>query len=194
METKVNVEQAIRELQEGNARYCENRRIYPRQSTERLGEVSAKQSPFAVILGCSDSRVPPEILFDQGIGDLFVIRVAGNVADKTVLGSIEYAADHLNVPLIVVLGHGCCGAVQAACKGGTVEGHVGTIIEALKPAMEKASCRGGDMVENTVLENIACVVSQIETSDVIAELMKAGQLKVVGARYDLECGKVEFHL
>jgi carbonic anhydrase len=75
-----------------------------------------------------------------------------------------------------------------------VEGHVGTIIEALKPAMEKASCRGGDMVENTVLENIACVVSQIETSDVIAELMKAGQLKVVGARYDLECGKVEFHL
>ncbi|OPY69730.1 MAG: Carbonic anhydrase [Syntrophorhabdaceae bacterium PtaU1.Bin034] len=184
---------ALQRLLDGNGRYVAGRSTHPNQGTERRAQVVSGQNPFAVILGCSDSRVPPEILFDQGIGDLFIIRVAGNIADPTVLGSIEYAVEHLSVPLVIVLGHAKCGAVQAAVKGGTAEGHVQVLIKAIQPAVEKAAAEnGGDMVEKTVIENVSLVVSQIKSSPpILSKMVGDGRVKVVGARYDLESGRVE---
>jgi carbonic anhydrase len=121
-------------LEEGNRRAASNHSTHPHASSARRGEVAQSQSPFAVIVSCSDSRVPPELLFDQGYGDLFVIRIAGNVVEDTALGSIEYAVEHLGAKLLVVLGHERCGAVKATVDGGEAPGHIGSIVNAIKPA------------------------------------------------------------
>jgi carbonic anhydrase len=131
-------DQALQELMNGNKRYVAAELAHPNQTAARRAEVAKGQDPFAIIVGCSDSRVPPEIIFDQGLGDLFVTRVAGNIVDDVVLGSIEYAAEHLGVPLIVVLGHKRCGAVEAAAKGGDAPVHIRSLVEAIKPAIKKA--------------------------------------------------------
>jgi carbonic anhydrase len=153
--------------------------------------VANGQRPFAVIVSCSDSRVPPEIIFDQGIGNLFVVRCAGNIVDDAGLGSIEYAAEHLHVSLIVVLGHERCGAVEAAVKGGEAPGHIKSLVEAIRPAVEKVKGRPGDLAENAMRGNVKLVVDHLKASKPILEhLVHKGTLSVIGARYDLDDGHV----
>ena len=188
----ISVDEVLNRLLEGNTRYMSGRSIHPNQGSERREEVQRGQMPFAVILGCSDSRVPPEIIFDQGIGDLFVIRVAGNVVDDAVLGSIEYAVEHLGVRLIVVLGHQRCGAVLAALKGGEAHGHIAALVEAISPAIHEARNQPGDLVENTVRAGVRRFVSQISGArPVLSELTRNGKVEVVGAYYWLDGGNVE---
>lgn len=187
----LNGEQALLKLKEGNERFVSKRCIHPNQSAERQAEVVKGQHPFAAILGCSDSRVPPEILFDQGVGDLFIIRVAGNILSEEILGTIEYAAEHLGIPLVLVLGHQKCGAVQAAVSGGGVPGKIQRLVEALQPALTKAKSLSGDLVENTVRANVELVVDLLKKSNpIMTELIHAGKIKVVGGYYSLETGRV----
>jgi len=189
---KTKGDQALLLLQNGNKRFVAQKRIFPHQSLERRTEVTGGQHPFAVILGCSDSRVPPEIIFDQGIGDLFVIRVAGNIIDDMVMGSMEYAVEHLHVPLILVLGHQRCGAVEAALKEGKAPGHVNGLLEAIKPAVEKAKSLAGDILDNAVRAHLERMVAQLKSAEpILAEGVKRGELKIIGGYYHLENGQVE---
>lgn len=186
-------DQALNKLVSGNKRYVDSTLSHPHQTASRRSELAAGQHPFAIILGCADSRVAPEIIFDQGLGDLFVIRVAGNIVDDAILGSIEYAAEHLHTPLMVVLGHSNCGAVGATVAGGELEGHLPSLAEAIQPAVEQARGQEGDLLDNAVRANANMVAEQVKASEpVLAHLVKAGKLKVVAARYDLDSGKVDF--
>lgn len=190
--SNVTAEKALKMLTEGNQRYIEKKLSHPHQTAERILEVAKAQHPFAAILGCADSRVVPEIIFDQGIGDLFVQRVAGNIVDDAIAGSIEYAVEELGVPLLIVLGHERCGAVTAALKGGQVPGHISTLIDAIKPVVEKTKSQPGDMVDNVVRANVKFVVEKLSSyDDVVSQLVKSGKLKIVGGRYDLDTGKVD---
>jgi len=185
-------DQALARLQAGNARFVSGQMTHPHQTPGRRNELIRSQQPFATVLTCSDSRVPPEILFDQGLGDIFVIRNAGNIADEIVLGSIEYAAAHLHTPLILVLGHAKCGAVAATASGAQLDGHLPAIAAAIQPAVVKAKTMPGDLVDNAVRENAKLVAKQIETSmPILAPLVAAGTLKVLPARYDFATGKVD---
>ncbi|MBC8368185.1 carbonic anhydrase [bacterium] len=187
-ETAMTWQGALEKLKAGNRRYIESRFKHPNKSVERREELLDGQNPFAVVLGCSDSRVPPEILFDRGQGDLFVIRVAGNVLDDIVLGSVEYAALHLDTPLVIVLGHSQCGAVAAACAGGELEGHLPFIAEALQPALVDL----GDEPHAAERSNARYVAAQLESSGKrFAELATVGNLKILPAFFDLETGLVE---
>jgi carbonic anhydrase len=164
----------------------------PSRTAKRRKEVAKGQHPFAVVVGCSDSRVPPEIVFNQGYGDLFVIRTAGNVVDDVAMGSIEYAIEHLGVNLIMVLGHERCGAVDAALQGGEAHGHIGALVGPIKPAIEKSKGQPGDPLDNAVRANIQRVVAQLKAAGpILSEKAKKGELKIVGARYDLETGDVD---
>jgi carbonic anhydrase len=179
-------------LVDGNKRYTVGKLMHPNQTRVRRGEVADGQHPFAIVLGCSDSRVPPEVIFDQGLGDLFVVRVAGNIADDAVLGSIEYAAEHLHVTLIMVLGHSSCGAVAATIKGGELAGHLPGIVDAIRPAVEKAKGQQGDAVSNAAKANVQIVVDQLRScKPVLAPLVRSGDLKVAAAFYDIGSGQVE---
>ncbi|MEG4515353.1 MULTISPECIES: carbonic anhydrase [unclassified Microcoleus] len=183
---------ALKKLMEGNQRYMEQKRTFPDQARSRVVEVAQGQHPFATILACSDSRVTPEIIFDQGLGDLFDIRVAGNFLDDVVLGNIEYATLELGVPLLVILGHERCGAVQAALDGKAVPGHISTLVAAIKPAVDSTKGQTGDAWDNAVRANVKMNVDKLQSSSpILAEAVKAGKLKVVGGRYDLDSGKVE---
>ena len=180
-------------LKEGNRRFVEGRMLHDHQDMQRLVEVAKGQHPIAIIVGCSDSRVTPEIIFDQGLGDLFVVRVAGNVVDDHALGSIEYAAEHLHTSLIVVLGHDRCGAVQAAISGDDAPGHIQSIVESIRPAVDAAKSEPGDLLDNAIDQNVRRVVKQLQTSQPILQpQIQAGQLQVVGARYLLDSGAVRF--
>src|SRR5437763_742482 len=159
--------EAISKLKEGNARYTSGNLQHPGQTTERRTELVKTQHPFATILSCSDSRVPPEIVFDQGLGDLFVVRVAGNIADDAALASMEYAIEHLGPRLIVGLGHERCGAVDAAVKGGEAPGHLGSLITAIAPAVASSKGKPGDRLDNAVRANVARVVEQLRSSEPI---------------------------
>jgi carbonic anhydrase len=184
-------ERFVKKLLDGNRRYVDGTPSHPNQTFERRQHVANGQHPFAVIVSCSDSRVPPEIIFDQGIGDLFVVRVAGNVIDDTGVGSIEYAAEHLHVSVIVVLGHERCGAVEAAVKGGEAPGHIKSLVEAIRPAVENAKGRPGDLAENAMRGNVKLAVDHLKASKPILEhLVHKGTLSVIGARYDLDDGQV----
>lgn len=185
-------DQALATLMAGNKQYAAAKLNHPNQTVKRREELVKGQHPFAVILSCSDSRVPPEVIFDQGLGDLFIIRVAGNVVDDIALGSIEYAAEHLGTPLVMVLGHEKCGAITATVEGGKAPGHIDAVVQALKPAVEKVKDQPGDKVENAVKANIGLIVEQLKISKpILAELVKEGKLKIVGARYDLDTGLVD---
>ena len=187
-----NAAEAAGMLFAGNRRYVAGEMKHPGQSAKRRAEVAGGQAPFAVVLGCSDSRVPPEIIFDAGLGDLFVIRVAGNIIDDVVLGSIEYAAARLGTPLVVVLGHASCGAVTAAVAGGDAEGHLPSVMSAIRPAVEKAACRPGDVTDHAIRANARLVVEQMtERSPVLAGRVRAGMLQIIAAYYDLATGCVE---
>ncbi len=187
----VDSKAALPKLIDGNKRFAESKAEHINQSAERRTELAKGQKPFAVIVTCSDSRVPPEIIFDQGLGDLFVIRTAGNIVDDIGLGSVEYAVEHLGVRLIVVLGHERCGAVDATVKGGEAPGHIAKLIEEIKPAVEKAKKQPGDLLDNAILSNINMVVKQLQDSEpILKEFVHSKNLIVVGARYDLDDGVV----
>ena len=186
------VDAALRTLLEGNQRFSSGKPLHPAQSLARLAETRQTQHPIAAVLGCPDSRVPPEIVFDQGLGDLFVVRDAGNVVDPDVLGSLEYAVDHLHVPLVLVLGHKGCGAVAAALKP-EGQGHllnlVTKIAGGLKTITEKDPARRFDQA---IHANVLRWVREIAASrPILAERVRAGTIEVVGALYDLESGGVE---
>ncbi len=189
------INEALQKLINGNERFADSKSINPNQTIERRNEVLQGQNPFAVIVGCSDSRVPPEIIFDQGIGDLFIIRTAGNIVDDVALGSIEYAVDHLGTPIVVVLGHGKCGAVTATVQGGEAHGHIGSIVKTILPAVEKAKTQSGDLTNNSIKANVGLVVDTIKSAKpIITAALEQGKVKVVGAYYDIESGEVEFIL
>lgn len=192
-QAKVAAESALRKLREGNERYVTDNSAHPRQGRDRRQEVASGQKPFAIVVSCADSRVPPEILFDQGLGDLFVIRVAGQVADDATLGSIEYAVEHLDVPLIVVLGHERCGAVDAACKKAQADNHVRHLVEAIMPAVVAAQKQDGNLLANAVNANVDRVVDGLRSSwPTLATRVREGRLQVVGGVYDLDIGLVLF--
>ena len=192
--TKDNLtgDEAIDTLMAGNRRYVFARQTHPNQMPERRAELMDGQHPFAVILGCADSRVPPEVIFDQGLGDLFVVRVAGNIIDDVVLGSIEYAASHLHTPLIMVLGHSQCGAIGATVSGGDLEGHIPSLAEAIQPALDGLQSQTGNLVDNTAKANAKRVSEKLKQSaPVLSDLVKENHLKIVASFYDLDTGLVE---
>lgn len=175
----------------GNARYVNSKMIHPDISEARRKELAKEQHPFAVIVSCSDSRVPPELIFDQGLGDLFVIRTAGEVVDDIALASIEYAVEHLDVKLVVVMGHQRCGAVDAAVKGGKLPPHLNALVDAIMPAVKKAKKEKGDLLDNAVRENVNMIVDKLKHSKpILHEFVEEKDLHVVGAYYSLSDGKV----
>jgi len=190
-EEKVTADSALAELKSGNAHHVEHRYQHPHATVNRRRQLASGQNPHAEILSCSDSRVPPELIFDVGLGDLFVVRVAGNVVANTELGSLEYGAEHLHIPLLVVLGHQHCGAVTAAVEGGEAGGHINALVNLLVPAVQKSRGLPGDAVENAVKANVEMVVKQLRTSTpILSHLASQGKLRVVGAVYSLDTGKV----
>lgn len=188
----ITPEQALARLVEGNKRYTSSHLSHPHESAEWRHSLSKEQHPYATILACADSRVPPELLFDAGLGDLFVVRVAGNIASDAVLGSIEYAAEHLGTSLILVMGHESCGAVQAAIGGGEPKTHIERLTRAIDPAVARARKEKGDLIANAVRLNVELVVEQLRTSKpILADLAVKGKIKVAGAVYDLDSGVVK---
>ncbi|HJV34354.1 carbonic anhydrase, partial [Geomonas sp.] len=194
----VTADQALQKLMDGNARYVESKLgTCAATDASARAKLATSQHPYAIILSCSDSRVPPELIFDQSLGEVFVVRVAGNVADPIVLGSIEYAAEHLGSPLIMVLGHERCGAVTASVKAkGKPEGNIGAIVKAIEPSAKKAkkTCKGKsteEIVECAVSLNAKAVAADLtKKSKVLAHELKEGKIKIVAAKYDLDDGKV----
>jgi carbonic anhydrase len=191
--TGMTADQAMKNLLEGNDRFVSGNVVHPDQSiAERRAELVSAQHPFAVVVTCSDSRIPPEIVFDQGLGDIFVVRTAGEVMDNVTLGTIEYAVDHLNVPLVLVLGHDGCGAVEAAVSGGEAPGHIADLVKAIKPAVETAKGMKGDLLNNSIDVNTQNIVEELKSSQpILNPAVEAGRLKIVGARYHLDSGAVK---
>jgi carbonic anhydrase len=196
--TVTNPDQALNNLLEGNRRYVSGNPEQPGRDNVRRAEQAEGQTPYAVILGCADSRVPPEIIFDEGIGDLFPVRVAGNTSPAdVVLGTIEYGVAVLNCKVIMVLGHQQCGAVKAAIdkvtKGKDVPGHIGGVVDPIVPAVEAVKATPADqLLEAAIKENVRQTVSRLQSSQpILAPLVQSGKLKVVGAEYALHTGRVD---
>jgi carbonic anhydrase len=188
---KITADSVLAELKTGNKHHVTHRYQHPHETVDRQRQLVSGQHPHAEILSCSDSRVPPEIVFDQGLGDLFIIRVAGNVASDVEIGSLEYGAEHLHIPLLVVLGHESCGAVTAAVQGDLPEGHIAALVDLIKPAVEKTRGMPGDPVANAVRLNVEMVVKQLRSSNpILSELVAHGKLRIVGAVYSIETGSV----
>ncbi|MEH1917304.1 carbonic anhydrase [Nostoc sp.] len=181
---------ALQKLIEGNQRFVDHHPQYPDQSELRLHEVAQAQHPFATILSCADSRVPAEIVFDQGIGDIFDVRIAGNIATHEAIGSIEYAVVLLGSPLLMVMGHERCGAVTAAVQNESLPGDISTFVKAIKPALKKVKDQPGDAVENAVVANVQYQIERLKRSQLLSEQVQSGKLKIVGGRYDLDTGRV----
>jgi carbonic anhydrase len=193
-ETSVAPAEALLRLKAGNQRFISGKLHHPHQNSERRKELAAGQAPFAIVLGCSDSRIPPEVVFDQGLGDLFVVRVAGNVINDEGLGSIEYAVEHLGARLIIVLGHERCGAVKAAketiAAGEQAPAHIASLVTAIKPAVEATV---NSDLETTVKANVKDVVQALRSSaPVLKPKIDSNELSVVGAYYSLDTGSVAF--
>ncbi len=194
----VTADQALADLLAGNHRFLSGNRTSPRGKPEEFRTLAHGQFPEAVIVCCADSRVAPEILFDVGVGDIFVIRVAGNVIDgagASVKGSIEYAVAELKVPLIVVLGHSGCGAVKAAIQHiddkDSLPGAINGLVELIKPAVTKSKALPGDALENAIRQNVKNGVTRLQSLEpILAPRVKDGTLKVVGGVYDLQTGSV----
>ncbi len=183
-------ESALERLKEGNERYQECKLLHPNRCQESRNASLQGQKPFAAILGCSDSRVSPEIVFDQGIGDLFVVRVAGNVAGGIELDSLDYAADVLGCSIILVLGHQNCGAVEAVIQG--KQALIEDVAALIEPSYQAVKNKAGNRNENLVKANVRAMVERIKESDNIRQLMKDGKITVIGGYYHLESGEVEF--
>ncbi len=191
-------DEALKRLLAGNERFVKGQPASPRRSPEEFTVLAAAQYPEAVIVSCADSRVAPELLFDVGVGDIFVVRVAGNVVDGagiTVKGSIEYAVAELHVPLIFVLGHSSCGAVKAAIQHinakDTLPGSIDGLVELIKPAVKKSQGMPGDLLTNAIAMNVRVGMERLNSSQaILAPKIKEGKLKVVGGVYDLKTGSV----
>jgi len=186
----VDAESALAKLQAGNKRYTSNSVSSGKPTSKARTATAQGQHPFAIVVGCADSRTSPEIVFDQNLGDLFVIRTAGNLVDDYAMGSIEYAVEHLGARLIVVLGHERCGAVKAAVGAANAPGHVGSIVRDIRPAVNAVSKYPGDVLVNAINENVYRVADKICRKAVLGD--KAPSVRVVRAVYDLDSGKVEF--
>lgn len=197
-EQSMSPDEALEILKTGNRAFLAGKVNPEAASAERRLEIARGQHPFAVLVGCSDSRVSPEILFERQLGELFTVRNAGNtVEDFSALGSIEYAVLELSVPLILVLGHEKCGAVAAAVSIVTENtefpGSIGAMVEPILPAVLAVRDQPGDLLDNAVRENVRRIVARLKTSDTLLNgPMAEGRLKIVGARYDLDTGEVDF--
>jgi carbonic anhydrase len=183
-------DEALQSLIDGNQRFVARKRRNPNQTPTRLLEVAKGQKPFASILGCADSRVPAEIVFDQGFGDLFVCRVAGNIATSEEIGSLEFGSLVLGSKVIMVLGHKKCGAVDATIKGAQVPGHISSLLDAIQLGVERSKNVPGNPLENACKANILVQVEKLKASTVLSQLIDAKKLTIVGAYYDLDNGKV----
>lgn len=181
---------ALQKLMEGNQRFVQHQPQYPDQTAARLQEVAQAQHPFATVLSCADSRVPAEIIFDQGIGDIFDVRIAGNISTPESLGSIEYAVVLLGTPVLMVLGHERCGAVTAAVQNESLPGEIGSFVKAILPAVERIKDQAGDTINNAVTANVQYQIEQLKRSPLLTERLQSGKLKIVGGRYDLDTGTV----
>lgn len=192
----VTPDEALARLEEGNARYRSDAQAGPRRDGGRRAETALGQKPFAVVLSCSDSRVPPEIVFDQGLGDLFVVRVAGNVAGGDEIASIEYGTGHLGAPLIVVMGHSACGAVTAVVEGAHASGNLAGLLHPIIPAAERArkanpGASGAPLIAAAIEANVwVSIENLLGGSDELRALVSSGNVRVVGALYDLASGQV----
>lgn len=194
----VGADEAVRMLKAGNERFVSGQMTHPRLDAARRGETATGQKPFATVIGCSDSRDVVEQLFDQGIGDLFVIRVAGNPSHQDVVGTAEYGAEHLGTQLLVMLGHTKCGAVTAAVAGEKVGGNIDALIAPILPAVATAkkdfpNLSGGELVEKAIIANVWQSIDDLfKQSPILRGLTKEGKLKVVGAVYDVASGQVKW--
>lgn len=176
--------EALSRLMEGNDHYVNDQLTHPNHTSDRRDEIAAGQAPFATIVGCSDSRVSPEIIFDQGLGDLFIVRVAGNVVGPVELDSVEYSTKVLGASLVLVMGHESCGAVTAVMKGQTAD------IEAVANLIEPA-IQGSKTAEDAIKANVRSIVANLKKTPVIKKLMAAKKVDCVGAYYHLGSGVVE---
>jgi carbonic anhydrase len=185
-------------LKDGNHRFVTGKPIHPHAAAERRMETANGQHPYATILTCSDSRVPAEIVFDEGIGDLFVVRVAGNVCNVDETGTIEYGTDHLGTPILVVLGHTMCGAVTAVVTKAELHGSIPQLVSRIKPAAQKAQAEhpalhGKDLVPAAIEANVwQAIEDLLKRSEMTRKRVKEGKLTIVGALYDIESGKVKW--
>lgn len=190
----VSPDEALARLMQGNQRFVKGAPLHGDDTPARRAELAAGQKPFAAVLACADSRVPPELLFDQGLGDIFTVRVAGNVAGTPEQGSLEYAAEHLGTPMIMVLGHTGCGAIGAAASGTRASGALGALLKQVEPAVKAAKARGakGDEVaRGAVEENVRLnAMALLRGNPVIRKLAAEGKLKVSAAVYDISTGEV----
>jgi carbonic anhydrase len=186
----VSPETALARLKAGNARFVAHPVSAEKPTAARRAETAQTQHPFAIIVGCADSRTAPELVFDQNIGDLFVVRTAGNLVDDYGLGSIEYAVDHLGTRLIVVLGHERCGAVKAAVASGTAPGHVNSLVRAIQPAVAAAKTEKGDPLANAVKANARLTAEKIGKEAELGE--HKSEVRIVTGYYDLDTGVVEW--
>ena len=189
---QISPDTALKMLKEGNSRFVQNKMI-SRDLQGQVTDTSTGQFPFAAILSCIDSRVPAEIVFDQGIGDIFSARVAGNIVNEDVLGSIEYACKVAGSKLVVVMGHTKCGAVTAACKNVEL-GNITALLSKIKPAVEKCS-KGIEMdaeaIEEVAIQNVLLSIENIcKESPILAEMEKEAQIKIVGAIYNVSSGEI----
>lgn len=184
-------EEVVEMLLQGNKRFVSGSLIHPNHCEESRQSVMHQQEPIATVLTCADSRVPPVDIFDQGIGDLFVVRVAGNIIGDHTLGSIEYAVAHLHTPLIIVMGHSSCGAITAVASGANLGGHMATLAPPIQTAIKNIKDVEGDLITNASKE-VACQIARsIETSEpIIADFVADGTVKVIAAYYDLQSGIV----
>jgi len=192
-ETMPTPDAVLSELKAGNEHHQRHQCAHPHETAARQRELVSEQHPHAMVLACADSRVPPEVVFDQGLGDLFTVRVAGNIVDDAVTASFEYAVEHLHTPLLVVMGHQSCGAVTAAAQAGEAPGHLPTLVAAIRPSVDKAKTMQGNLIDNAVRLNVETAVNQLRRSDpILSEAIAKGHLRVVGAVCSLETGAVRW--
>ena len=191
----LDAEEALKKLMDGNRRFVSETYDRGDIGPGRRSEISKGQRPFAVIVDCSDSRVVPEFIFDQGLGDLFVIRTAGNIVDDIAIGSVEYAVKHLGVRLVLVLGHDDCGAVKATVAGGKAEGHIDAILQAIRPAVAVAMQKPGNLLDNAIAQNVDMVINRLQSAQpILAQALQTGDVRIVGGVYHLKDGSVDWRL
>ena len=196
--TSLTADQALARLKEGNDNFRTDSPVRAGVGRDRRLEIARQQTPFVVLVSCSDSRVPPELLFGRGLGELFIVRNAGNTVDTAALGSIEYGVGLLGVPLVVVMGHERCGAVEAAIAvvkdNAVFPGSIGAMIEPIVPAVLSVQSKGGDLVQNAVRANVSRTVNRLRTASepILLDPLRSGKLRIVGATYSVDDGDVDF--
>lgn len=188
--SSISADAALAKLKEGNLRFATSEVSQGKPTAARRAETAQGQHPFAIVVACADSRTAPELVFDQNLGDLFVVRTAGNLVDDHALGSIEYAVAHLGARLIVVLGHSRCGAVMAALESDQAPGHIQSLVRDIQPAIKAAKGKPGDALAAAITENAREVAAQIKAKAALGDLAK--EVRIVFAVYDLATGKIEW--